>query len=501
MLGRFLLGKDRADSAAVHVRQAIAIREERLAPDDTLIARAWDQLAVLERDRRRMDEALDAWHRAIAIRRRVHGAEHPEVARLLAQTGVPWMEKGDLEHARQVLEESLAMFDRTGGRDHSGRWIPLNILSDVEGRAGNAARRLDLLFEALRVVRRAFGENGRETMTIKGNVTNALSAFGDFAGARAMHESVLEPMIAQYGPAHPRTITVRMALGYWKGQLGEHVAALRELAEVDSILAARPGPPVRDHSFIQSLQANLLVRQGRFAEALAMAERSVATERAIRTPAPWSQIDTQIARLFAAQAAGATALEDSALAELMRIDSTYALAMTRRGSDILNVRALAAFGRGRRVEARRLALEAERLGHEQLRVNIASLPDRRGLQFARMNESLLDLVVQLADGQGQDPAIAWDRLVRSRGLLGAELARRRAPGGLAADGSLLAAHARWIDRQRALARAMVSAAAGHPDSTARTRLDQLRASADSAEAAYAQALETRGGRRELAEVG
>jgi CHAT domain-containing protein/tetratricopeptide (TPR) repeat protein len=501
LVGRSLLGRDRADSAAVHVRRGIAIREAALAPDDTLIARAWDQLAVLERDRRHLDDALAAWDKAIGIRRRAHGPEHPEIARLLAQTGVPWMEKGDLGRARQVLEESLAMFERTGGRDHPGRWIPLNILSDVEGRSGNRARQLDLLLESMRVVRLAFGENARETMTIKGNVANMLAQFEDFAGAKALHESVLDGMIAQYGAGHPRVITVRLFLGYWHAQLGEDEAALRVLDEVDSILTARPGPAFRDHSFAQTLKAKMLVRQGRFAEALAMAERSLATERRTMNPAPQSRVNTQIARMLAAQAAGAAAIEDSALAELVRIDSAYSFTSTSRGPDLLNARAYSAFGRGRRDEAWRLALESERLAHEQLRLNFASLPDRRGLQMAGARESLLDILVQLADGrEGREPAIVWDRLVRSRGLLGAELARRRPPAGLAADSVVTAAHGHWIGRQRELARAMVNAS-GRPDSLARVRLDALRTAADSAEAAYAQALAARGGRREVPTVG
>src|SRR5678815_6091765 len=99
-----------------------------------------------------MRGALDAWQHAISIRVHAEGPESPEIARLIAQTGVPWMELGDLDHAREVLEQSLAMFARTAGPNAPGRVTPLNILADVESRADNHARRLDLLREALRVL-------------------------------------------------------------------------------------------------------------------------------------------------------------------------------------------------------------------------------------------------------------------------------------------------------------------------------------------------------------
>ena len=89
LLARFLSGTGRPDSARLHVQHALDIRTKQLAADDTLVAKTWDQLAVVHRDRNDFQAALDAWTRAIDIRKRVHGSEHPEVALLLARPGVP----------------------------------------------------------------------------------------------------------------------------------------------------------------------------------------------------------------------------------------------------------------------------------------------------------------------------------------------------------------------------------------------------------------------------
>jgi hypothetical protein len=93
-----------------------------------------------------------------------------DVARPLAQTGVPWLDLGDLDRARQVLEESLDLFARTSGPHEPGRSTALNILAAVEGRAGNLARDLDLLDEAPRVIRVKTGPDSREGPIIRANM-------------------------------------------------------------------------------------------------------------------------------------------------------------------------------------------------------------------------------------------------------------------------------------------------------------------------------------------
>ena len=202
LMANLLLGADRTDSALVHIRRAIAIRESKLAPTDTLIAQSWDALALIHRGRFDFPAALDAWNHAIAARTRADGPESPGVATLLGQTGLCWAEIGDHERARQVLHQSLDMFARTRPGDPQ-RWIPLNLLGDLERRAGNVALDADLLREALRVVQPAYGENSRKALTLRSNLAIALLELGDFEGSRQLCLENLPLIRAQYGPTHP----------------------------------------------------------------------------------------------------------------------------------------------------------------------------------------------------------------------------------------------------------------------------------------------------------
>jgi len=490
-VARWLHGRDRSGTAVDHARRAVDIRVAQLAPDDTLIADAWDQLAVIQRDRGEFHEALDDWTRAIEIRERAQGPEHPEVARLLAQTGVPWMELGDLDRAREVLEQSLAIFGRTTGPDAFDRWIPLNILSDVESRAGNNERGLDLLQEALRIVASDRGADSRQGLTLRANLAIALSNFGDSEGTLAILKPLLPIMKSQYGASHPRTLNVLQGLAYAYSRMGDTERAMRTFKDIEARLAQRSGPPPALMAEVQVMEAELFYRQHLDREARETCERVIRSQLA--SGRPWGDAisDANEVLIFALESLGDTAAVDSARRDVAHIRETYPLDPYRATVRNLYTLAHAARWLGHRDEALRYALEAEGHQLDGLRLDLLAAPDRRALQLSFLHESYLELVVDLCGAR--DSALvetAWDRLVRSRGLVRATLARRRLPHGLESDTAVAGAHARWKEAQRVWARRLVGSGAGG-DSAARAVTRQLRAAAEEAEAAYARALASR----------
>ena len=80
-------------------------------------------------------------------------------------------------------------------------------------------------------------------------------------------------------------------------------------------------------------------------------------------------------------------------------------------------------------EALELALQAERIGRDHLRLIAGILPERQALRYASVRASGLDLVLTLTAGAlRHDPKAiqwAWDAVVRSRALVMDEIASRR----------------------------------------------------------------------------
>jgi CHAT domain/Tetratricopeptide repeat len=500
LVSRFLQGTGRGDSALVHVRRALDIRMHRLAAADTLIAVTWDQLALVQRDRREMRGALDAWNQAIEIRKHSDGPESPEVARLLAQTGVPLMELGDFDRARAALERSLAMFARTAGLDAPGRWIPLNILADLEGRNGDMARDLDLLQEALRIVRLNYGDNAREAMSIRNNLAVALSNLGDEEGARAILLPLIPQMEAQYGLSSPRTLQARLGLALNARSLGDTATATRQLNALVAFADAHGGQPAWLLSAALGQQAEILYWQRRDREALALNARALAAELSQRDLNPDNLAMNEQVRIQILEAMGDTAALDSLWRDLKALQPKYFTHGSIPQVSIGYWGAHVARRLGRRDEAWTEALDAERNSRERVRRNMRSLPDRRALLLTTREDEFLDMVLDLARDRNQDHLrIAWDRLIRSRGMVRAEIARRSPPAALASDTTVAGALRRRIEAQRRLAQ--VTASSAGRDSAARARIEAARAVADDAEQAYALLLAEHGTSLDSIEAG
>ena len=63
-------------------------------------------------------KARDMLERALAIKERAYGRDHPEVAITLGNLGNAYGDLGDHAKKRDMLERALAIQERAYGRDH-----------------------------------------------------------------------------------------------------------------------------------------------------------------------------------------------------------------------------------------------------------------------------------------------------------------------------------------------------------------------------------------------
>ena len=89
-------------------KRALAIREKALGPDHPDVARSLNNLAELYENQGRYAEAEPLYKRALAIREKALGPDHPDVATVAEQSG--W-----------ALSRSRAATPRPS-RSTSGRW-------------------------------------------------------------------------------------------------------------------------------------------------------------------------------------------------------------------------------------------------------------------------------------------------------------------------------------------------------------------------------------------
>jgi tetratricopeptide (TPR) repeat protein len=77
---RYLAGQGRYADAEPLYGRALAIREKALGSDHPNVAQSLDRLAVLYHNQRRYADAEPLYKRALAIREKALGSDHPDVA-------------------------------------------------------------------------------------------------------------------------------------------------------------------------------------------------------------------------------------------------------------------------------------------------------------------------------------------------------------------------------------------------------------------------------------
>ncbi len=501
LLATLLFERGEGDSALTHARAALDLCHAGLAPSDTLAADAWRTIGRIRERRSDLQGAIEAYREAIGIRSRAREAGDAESALLYGWIGNAWYSRGDRDRARAALDTSLSLFERLGGRDHPNRWRALNAMANLENSEGNNARSLDLLQEALRVIRLTRRESARPGLIVRGNLAIGLLDIGDVAGSRATCTALLPDFEASFGRSNPSAVGIRQVLAASCVAFGDTAEALRHFVLAESLLTDPGQPPNPNLALGQRWQSQVLHRQGKDREARAACDRAIRSARAARDPIQRGEIMAGCYEVLTTilAALGDTTALDSARIELARIVDQSALGSTRAGAVARFYRARAAERLGRRGEAWTEALAADSQVRELLRRDIRALPDRRALELSQRGSLQNECVIALARGDASRLAVAWDRLVQVRGLVGAEVARRRLPSAVHTDSTLVALHRRWTGAQQRYAQALVRSGAAN-DSSTRAELAAMRDEAEESERLYARTLSSHG-LGELAAVG
>ncbi len=487
-----------ADSAAAHARRGLDLRLRQAVPNDSLVAESWFNLGTVETARGRGRDALDALQHALEATIRAYGPNDHRVASTTSAMGEAWGALHDIERERDLSEQALAMLDRSGTPDVGLRGEILSRIAGASNDLGDVSRAFDAAQAGVRTV--APGDTA-SWITSEFNLGVILQQFGDNAGAREVLSGVL-PVCERFYGSHWMTGRLRQTLGLLSAALGDTATAMQLDRQSEQDLMAHREPQGSTVALSVQYQAELLHAQHRDREARAMNERAIQLSEESAIADPWTLPYVRYLRLRILESLRDTTALDSARVDLARIRDRFSMRSSRSGPAIAYWLARADRDRGRQDDAWAGALDAERSGSFLTRLNLETLPDSRALELAATRSYMLNQVLDMAGPQSPSRwETAWGRLVRSRGVVRAALARRRLPRGLDADTAVVRRHDAWVTAKRTLSRRLVQTGGVPRDSAAAARLDALRLASDWCEADYAQALRARGADTARAEVG
>jgi class 3 adenylate cyclase/tetratricopeptide (TPR) repeat protein len=262
--------------------------------------------------------ARPLYERALAIREKVFGSEHPDTATSLNILARLLREQGDLAGARPLMERALAIREKVLEPEHPDTATSLNTLARLLHAQGNLARARPLAERALAIREKLLGAEHSYTATSLNTLGSLREAQGDFAGAWPLFERALAIREKVLGPEHPDTATSLANLAVLLRTGGDLAQAHPLFERALAIRERALGPDHPDIARSLGNLARLFQAQGKLAEARPLFERSLAIrEKALGADHPDTAMSLgNLAVLLQAQGdlAGARPLHERALA-------------------------------------------------------------------------------------------------------------------------------------------------------------------------------------------
>ncbi|MCY1013552.1 serine/threonine-protein kinase [Nannocystis pusilla] len=251
-LGLTFVNLDRFEEARQRHARALALRERALGPEHPYTTLSLGNLGRALQGLGRYEEARRTHERALALREKVLGPEHPTNAFSLNYLGAALAGLGRYEEAKDAYERALALRERAVG---PGDPVAHGILTGL-GSALAALGRPDEAREAheraLALREQTLGPESPHLALALNGLGRALRDLGRFEAARLHHERALALQEQALGPLHPNLAATLLGLAELELALGRPTQALPLLER------ALPLAPVEERANVQLALARAL---------------------------------------------------------------------------------------------------------------------------------------------------------------------------------------------------------------------------------------------------
>jgi len=185
----------------------------RLGEPAELAADLADHLGRLAFQEGEHEEALARHRRALELRRRAVGEDHPEVGSTLLRLAAVHAERGELEEAGRLTERAVELYRAGYGEGHPRLAVGLVNLGDIEYRRGDYAAAESAQRRAVAIREAALGADHVQTADVQLRLANTLHKDGRTDEAVALLDRLRAVLETGLGSDHPRMADVLSSLG------------------------------------------------------------------------------------------------------------------------------------------------------------------------------------------------------------------------------------------------------------------------------------------------
>ena len=227
-------------------------------------------------------EAQQQIERALDLRRRVLGPEHPDTLSSMNQLAMVFIARGRNSDAEGLLTRVVEAQRRLHRDDHPDALNAMYASARLAWGQGNYARAEELLAGVVQSRRRVLGEQHPDTLGAMNDLAGAYADDGKYAQAEELYKQVIEVKRQVLGPEHPSTLISMNSLGVVYRFEGKYAEAEGQLTEALNTRRRIVGEEHADTLASMNSLALLYKAQAKYAQAEPLLKRVLEVHRRVR---------------------------------------------------------------------------------------------------------------------------------------------------------------------------------------------------------------------------
>jgi CHAT domain-containing protein/Tfp pilus assembly protein PilF len=279
-----LLNQGQYTAAMPLAERALAIREKVLGPEHPDVAESLNNLANLYGELGNYSQAEPLHQRALAIAEKVLGPEHPDVARSLNNLAALYRDMGNYSQAEPLYQRALAIYEKVLEPEHLAVAISLNNLAGLYQVQGNYSQAELLYQRSLAIREKVMGPEHPYVATSLNSLAELYREMGNYSQAEPLHQRSLAIREKVLGLEHPAVATSLNGLAELYREMGNYSQAeplhQRALAIAQKVL----GPEHPDVARSLNNLATLYQNQGNYSQAEPLFQHSLAIYEKVLEP-------------------------------------------------------------------------------------------------------------------------------------------------------------------------------------------------------------------------
>jgi CHAT domain-containing protein/Tfp pilus assembly protein PilF len=198
-----LSSQNKFKEAIATLEKAIALREKILGPDHPDVATSLSNLTSFYQTQGNYTKAEEVGRRALAIQEKVFGHENLGVATTLNRLALCYQADGNYQEAAKLFEDALKIFEKLVGKDDTRVATLLNNLAVLYEEVGDYRAAEPLFQRALAIAEKALGRDHLDVATTINNLAVLYNSKADYQRAETLFRESLAIREKQLGPEHP----------------------------------------------------------------------------------------------------------------------------------------------------------------------------------------------------------------------------------------------------------------------------------------------------------